>query len=443
MFGSRKLEKTVLLAALAVLSACGDDTTGLDLAANASVEGRVEGTAPPESPAATSAPQRASGAGMQTVAVVQVEADGSLTELATADVQANGSFVVRGVPPGRSELAVVAYADGEAVGSVLIHEESRAGVTIVAAPIDEETTLEARTYTRVRAASSGEATAASELSLLVQADGATAAAAASSDAELTAAAVAYATASAAVTGAYQMRGQVLGAAARGDLFAEAAVEFASNRSSGMSATSANRLFAEAAVEALVDVGADLEATVMATAAAASTFDARLEESSSVRGDLMVQPLRLNLLARERLSSGFASSAEATVALAIEDVLADARASLSLGLGLIDVRALIEGAFTAAADAGAEACVSLLASGGSSSVQAEVRARAEAALEAARLDVRLRSATTAEAAVSAMAGYRAEIRAAVEAMVQASGSTSADVEVLTSLFIAAGGGAYVR
>ena len=443
MFRSTKLETTAILTALAILTACGDDTTGPGLGNDATVEGRVEETTPPPSSSPQSGPQRAPGTSAQTVAVVQIHADGSFSELASADVGAGGSFTVEGVPPGRSHLAVVAYADGQAVGSVLIHEESRGGVTIITAPIDEETTLEARAYMRVRASSSSGGPTASELSLLVQADGATAAAAAASDVELGATAAAYATASTAATAAYQTRGQALDASARAELLADAAIEFAANRHSGMSATTANRVFAEAAVDALVDAGADLEATVLATAAAASTFDAQLETTSSVRGDLMIQPIRLNLVARERLAARHASSAEGTVAVVVADVMADARASLSLGLGLIDLRALLDGALSAVVDAGADACVSLLASGASSTVQAEVRARAEAAFEAARLDVRLSSATTAEAAASAMADYRAEVRAAVEAMIQASGSATADAEVLTQLFIAAGGGAQVR
>lgn len=446
MFRIRRLERAVIITSLGVFMACGDGTTGPDLSVDASVQGRIEETTPSDSTSSSSsssAPQRASGTGVQTVAVGQILADGSFVALASADVDASGSFVAEGVPAGRSDLAVVAYADGEAVGSVLIHEKSRAGVTIIAAPIDAETTFEARTYTRVRASSSGEAASASELSLFVQADGAMAGAAAASAAELDVAAEAYAEASAAVTAAYAMSGEALDASARAEILAEAAVRFAVDRHSGMAAATANRIFAEAALGALVGAGADLEATVLATAAAASTFDARLEGGSSIRDDLAVQPLRLNLIARESLAATFGSSAAASVAVAIEDVLADARASLSLELGLIDLRALIDGLLTATVEAGADACVSLLAADASSAVKAEVRARAEEAFGVARLDVRLQSVTTADAAVSAMASYRADVRAAVGAMIQASGSTTADAELLTTLFIAASGGAHIR
>jgi hypothetical protein len=443
MFRFEKIQATIgILTSVAVMAACGDDGTGPD-AGVASVEGRVEATSPPASSASRSAPQAASGPSAQTVAVVQVQGDGSFTQLASAEIEAGGTFTIEGVPAGRSDLAVVAYADGEAVGSVLVHEESRGGVTIVTAPIDEETTLETRTYTHVRASSSGEASTSSELSLLVHADGLAAEAAATSEAELEAIATAYAAASAAVTATYSMSGEAFDASARGEVLADAAVEFAADRHSGVSATVANMTFAEAALDAFVAAEADLETTVLATAAAASTFDAALEQGSSIRSDLDTQPIHLNLLARERLSASFGSSTSGSVAVAIEDVLADARATLSLGIGIIDLRALLDGVLVAAADAGADACVSLLAAGASATVEAEVRARAEAAFEVAQLDVRLQSATTADAAASAMEDYRADVQAAVEAMIEASGSTTADAQALTTLLIAAGGGAYIR
>ncbi len=43
----------------------------------------------------------------------------------------------------------------------------------------------------------------------------------------------------------------------------------------------------------------------------------------------------------------------------------------------------------------------------------------------------------------MADYRASVRGAVQAMVEAANDSSADVNVITELFIAACGGAYIR
>ena len=445
MFAAKKMRLVMsVLASAAVLAGCADDTTGPSAGGESSVQGRVEETAPPASSPSASGPERAPAANARTVSVVQIQADGSFTALATADVDAGGSFTVQGVPAGRAELAVVAYTDGGAeVGGVLIHEATRANVTIVTAPINGETTLEARAYSRFRASASGEASTSSELSLFTHASSSSAEAAAASQAEIDAIAAAYASASATMTAVYQMSGAAFDASTRADVVADAAVEFASRRNSGTSSTIAHRMFTEAALDAFVDSGVDLEATVLATAAAASTFDATLEGSSSFRGDLDLQPVQMNLLARERLAGSFSATAEGSVAVAVRDVLADARAGLSLGLGLIDLRALIEDSLTAVVDAGADACVTLLAAGASSTVQTEVRAAAEAAFEAARLEARLQSATTAQAAGSAMASYRADVHAAIDSMIVASGSVTVDAEALTTIFIAASGGAYIR
>lgn len=445
MFASAKKTKTAIgvLATLLTLAGCGDDSSVAGVDMQASVEGRVEETSSPPSAPARSAPQQAPAGSAQTVAVVQVQSDGSYTELATADVDGSGAFTVTGVPAGRSDLAVVAYADGRDVGSVLIHEETRAGATIVAAPIDAETTLEARAYSRFRASTSGEANSSAEMSLFVHGDGFASETAASSQAEIDAMAAAYATASATVTAAYAASGVALDAASRADLYADAAVDFAARRSNGMSLSAAHDLFTEAALDALVDADADLAATVLAHATAASTFDAALTGASSVRGDFVVQPLLINLEARERLAASYASSAEGSVATAVRGVLADARGSLLLVGGLVDIRSLIEATLSSVVDAGAEACVQLLASGASTSVQADVRAAAQAAIQTAQLGARLETATTAEAAAGVLAQYRSDVHAAVEAMIQASGNTTADADVLTEIFIAASAGAYIR
>jgi hypothetical protein len=435
-----------LLASAALLAGC-EDGTGPGLGGSATIDGRVEQTTPPTSaPAQTSpsaAPQRASGASAQSVAVVQVESDGRLSELATAQVAADGSFSVEGVPAGRSDLAVVAYAGGEAVGSVLVHEESRARTTIVVEPINAETTLEARAYSEVRASSSGSASTSSELSLLVRADGSAAQTAAGSQSEIDAVASAYSRASATLTAAYSTRGVSMDARARAEIIAGAAADFATMRYNGATLSVAHDAFTEAALEAMVDAGADLEAMVMASAAAGSTFDAALQGTSSIRGTLVVQPVRMNLRARERLAASLEATAEGSVALAIRNVLSDARTSVLLADGLIDLRAVIGATLDAVVDTGADACVELLASGASASVRDEVRIRAETALRTARLGARLESATTAQAAVAAMADYKATVHAAVEAMIEASGTVTASADVLTTAFIAASGGAYIH
>ena len=419
------------------------DSTELDLDGSAVVEGRVEETAPQASgQAAATSPQRAPGAGAQSVAVVQVQADGSVLELATADVRADGSYTVSTVPAGREDLAVVAYVDGAAAGRVMIHERSQAGAVLIAAPITYETTVEGRSYSRLRASGMTDASVGAELELLVHVDGQAAETVATSETEVGAVAAAYFAAQATLTEIYAAEGIALDARTRAEIMTDAAVEYAASRHAGVSVEMAHEAFSDAAIDLLVDAGADLEATVVATAAAATTFDAALEGASSVRGRLAVQPARLNVAARERLAASFSSSAEGSVAVAVRQALAQGYLSLLVSQTLVDLQAALESLVSASADAAVDASVELLAADASAAVRTEVRARAEEAVEAARLHARLAAATTTQAAVQAANGYRAAVRAAVEAMVAAAGATSADVDVLVALYVAACGGAHV-
>jgi hypothetical protein len=374
------------------------------------------------------------------VSVVQVRANGTFAELATASVELDGSFQVDSVPAGRSDLAVLAYAGGEVVGGVLIHETSRAGVVIVAAPIDHETTVETEAYARMRA--EGDDGSASELSLLVHVQGAAAERVAASAGEIEAVAAGYVAASTAMTRAYAASGANLDATARAEALAEAAVQFAAERHAGVSASAAHAAFTDAALDAYVAAGAGLEESLVASAAAATTFDATLYGESTARSDVVAQAVRMNLRARERLAAELSTAAEASLGHAIRLVLSEARVALALS-GVLDLRGFVETTADAAVEAAADAAVQVLAGGASAEVRAEVRARAIAALETARLDARLEGVTTAVAAASAVAGYRASVRAAVDAMIAAAGSTSARADVVTDLFVAASGNAYIR
>jgi hypothetical protein len=90
-------------------------------------------------------------------------------------------------------------------------------------------------------------------------------------------------------------------------------------------------------------------------------------------------------------------------------------------------------------------VQLLAPDASLTVQAAVASAAQAALTTARLRTRLEVATDAAAAAAAVTDYRAGVLAAVQDMILAAEGAAgdADAEVLTSLFVAASGGAHVR
>jgi hypothetical protein len=425
------------------VAACGD---GMGPGGGtATVRGRVEQTAPAPanaaSAASTPAPAPGLGAGAETVAVVQVHANGGLSELATAAVSADGTFVVEGVPAGREDLAVVAYAGGEAVGSVLVHERSRGGFVIHAAPINHETTVEARAYSELRASGQTGVTA-SELSLLLHLHGSDAATVAGSAAELDAVAAGYVVASSTLTEVYAAYGVSMDAAARARLLQDAAVEFAASRHEGTSLGAAHAVFADAALEVLAAGGASADASVMAWAAAASAFDAALATGSSAREAVVAQSVLLNLRARERLAAEVATTATASIGASIAAALSAGRLELIAG-GIIDLGVLVETTGAAAAAAVVDQSVDVLAATASSSVRAEVRARAEAAVEAARLAARFEGAATPGEFRAALTGYEAAVRAAVDAMVAASGSSGVNADAMANLFIAACGGAYIR
>jgi hypothetical protein len=435
-----------ILATLAALAACEEDGTGPE-DGTATVQGSVEETTPAASASGASlaqaGPQMAPGTDAETVAVVEIDANGSFTELASAEVEADGSFSVEEVPAGRSDLAVVAYVGDRVAGQVLIHERTTNGAVVVTAPINYETTVEARAYSEMRASGRGSASTASEVSLFIHMQGPEAEAVATSDAEVEAVAEGVAVASSTLTALYASSGTALDAAARGDLIAEAAVEFAADRSGGASLEDAHEAFMDAALEALIEGGASLESTVIASAGAATTLDATVAGRSEERAAVIGEAVRVNLRARERLAASFSSTGEGSVATAIAGELTSARASVGVAGTVTQLGAAIDAALSAVIEVAIDGAVELLAADATSAVRAEVEARAAAALDVALLDARLESATTAEAAAEAVADYRAEVRATVEAMIEAAGATGVDAEVMTSLFVAACAGGHVH
>lgn len=431
----------VALAAMLSLAACDDAPTTPDFDSNqdAAVEGRVDETTPSQSSGA----QQASGTQAQTVSVVQIGASGEYSVLASADVEADGSYRVEGVPAGRANTAVVAYVDGRAAGEVLIHGEIRGGMVIRPSPINYETTMETRAYAKVVAANRTNHTSSSELALLLHASGSELESTLASEAEIEAIADGSAEAGATMNEVFADAGVSLDASARSDLLMSAALDFTSDLLAGLSLEVAHDEYAEAAIDAYVDAGAKLETLVMATAGAASTLDASLEGRTSVRGRIIAEPVLFNLSARARAAAKHRTAAEGSLAVAVESTLDDARAGVELATTAAEVRGELEARLDATIDAAADAAVDLLAADASTTVRSDVRAAAEAALAQATLRTRLEGSANASAAASAMADYRASVRSAVRTMVDAAGDASADVDVITELFIAACGGAYIR
>lgn len=434
----------VAMTAMLTMAACDDTPTSPDFDPDnaAVVEGRVDETTP--SQGAANGPQRAPGTAAQTVSVVQISSSGEYSQLASAEVQADGTYRVDSVPHGRTNTAVVAYVDGRAAGEVMIHGEIEARATVRPAPITYETTMETRAFARIMASGRADQTSSQELALLLRASGSQLEALLASDAELDAVAEGSAEASATMNQIYADAGVSLDASTRSDVMLDAAVDFATDILGGISVDAAHDEYADATIDAWTQAGARLETIVMATAGAASTLDAVVEGRTSVRGRIITEPVLFNLRARERAAAQYETAAEATLAAAIESSIAATGAGVeATSYAAADVKSELETRLTSTVDAAADAAVDLLAAGASATVRANVRAAAETALAEATLNTRLDSAATASAAASAMADYRADVRSAVEAMVQASGDTSVDVDVITELFIAACGGAYIR
>lgn len=442
MFTKRTTAFVALSAAL-LAAACDDTPTNVDEQNDAAVEGRVEETTP--APSSGPSPQRAPGSQAQTVSVVHIDASGEYSELASADVRADGTYRIEGVPSGRTNTAVVAYVDGRAAGEVLIHGEIRSRATIRPAPITYETTMETRAYARVVASGRADQTSTSEIALLLHADGSDLESTLSSDAQVQAIADGSAEAGATMGGVFADAGVALDADARADLLVNAALDLAADLIAGLTLDVAHDEYAEAAIDAYMSAGASLDAIVTATAAAASTFDAELEGRTDIRGRLIAEPILLNLRARERITVQHSASAEGTVAAVIESSLGSGRASVEAATTAAEVRAALQAHLESTIDAATDAAVELLAADASITVRANVRAAAEAALDEATLWTRLEgsASASASAAASAAADYRAAVRSKVQAMVEAAEGATADVDVMTSLFIAACGGAYIR
>lgn len=441
----RWMRTALALGSAVAMVACGSDsTTGLPSQNDATVTGSVQETTAMPGPSATPGAQGAAAASASTVAVGNLDSSGQFHMVAEGSVQADGTFRVEGVPANRNDLYVQAYGNsGDVVGSVRVYETTHAGTETATAPITAETTLRTSTWARIKADGMASSTSEEEVALLLH-PGASASASVVSSGDVDATASGVAMASSTMTQVYAGMNVSMDASARASLIVEAARAYASARAGGASESAAFATYSEAALNAWIGAGADLESTVAATAGAASTFDAEVHGRTSARGQTIAEAVRMNIQARERLAAQFQDSAEGAVALQIMNALSTLDASVRLdGATAAQIHAAMQTASDATVSATTDAMVDLLVPGASALLRSDVKAKAEAVVAAARMDTRLSAAASANAAAQAMANYRSEVHAAVEAMIQASGNTDMDADAMTSLYIAAHGGAYIR
>lgn len=437
--------------ALAIITtaaaACSKSGTQPSIQNQAAIGGRVAETQPEPSPlpvAGNAAGASAAGTA-KTVTVAEVASDGTLKPVATGTVDADGSFVVSGVPAGRSDLVVDAEAsDGTGLGRVTAYGQTRIGDTLTVAPIDGETTVRALAWADLKANGKSGSTSPEEMALLIHTNS-TAAASILSGNDVETAADGAAEASDAMSKVFVNAGASLSASARAKLLAKAVLDFQNARGRGVAPDSAHIALVNAALDAYENAGVSAEALVEASAAAASTLDAQVHgsTSASVRGGLDAEAVWMNLMARERLAAKYESGAEDSLALSIMNVLASTEAHIRAASTATDIHAAMVADATAADSAVVGSMVRLLVPNATALLQSQVRADAQAALDSASLTTRLATATNANAAAQAVANYHSAVKAAVEAMLNASGRTDVDANVLTSLYIAARGGAYIR
>jgi hypothetical protein len=444
-----------LLGATLFLAGCSDGNTSLDPASDAVLTGRVDG-APGEvgsgaqgsSAPGSDAPAAAFTADVRTVTAGYVRGNGTFEVAAEAELEADGSYRIEGVPSGRSDLVVQARsASGAALGSALVWAETRSGAETRVPPINARSTTEARVEARLRASGSLDPATRAELALLLALD-AGADASATSEAELEALAQAFAEARSAF-GAHLAAAGGTGPtpAMRASAAADALADFGVALASGASVRAAHRTYAEGLAEAWGDSEARLEALVLATAAASQRMSAAFSASGTVAGTTSVAAARsavhANLAFRSALATaqpGGALGLRAAVLAHLSAIRSrvDAAGSLAeLRAGLAAERAELEGTVATA----------VIASLGGLEVDVlgVIDARVRTAAAQAAFWTRLEGATSVEATVSAVAAYRADLEAAVAAWIEALPAETAaavDAAVAFRLFLALGGGASI-
>ncbi len=435
---------SLALVLVTTLTACsGGGSTGPKVSDQASIQGRVEQTqAQP-----VSAPGRATGApsvmNAATVTVARIGAKGSLAPVASADVNVDGSFLVRNVTPGLDDLVVEAYAaDGTVVGGVMVYGTTAAGTILSAEPITPETTVTTRSYRSLRATGRADLTSRAEVTLLLRVSPGAAAAILSNDG-VTPTAEGLGVAGEAFTQVFALMGTSLDAAARATLLAQAALDFTHARFGGESSDSAHAQLLRTALAAYQDAGLSDETIAEGSAAAASLFDARLDGATSARGEIVSQTVMMNLAARHASAARFEDGPQGSVAQRIVSILAATAVNVRGASTAADLHAALSAGAAAADSATIAQMVDVLVPNGTTLQRSQVRTAAQTVVDAAALGSALSAATTVQEAVQVLADYPSGVKTAVQAMLQTAGRTDLDADEMTSLYIAAYGGAYIR
>ncbi len=432
----------LLVSGLVLLAGCDNDSSlvGSDPDdETAVVAGQVESTHATSASPAMASDAATVAAEASTVAVAAVQSDGALQVLAEAEVQADGRFHLEDVPAARSGLVVSARsAGGDEVGRVLVHGETRGGVTTTTAPINAETTVQGLVHQRLAAAGvSAEIRNTAQLALLLRMDESTAAEVAASAQAIQAVADAYVKGASALDQSLAAMGES-DQAARIDVLVEGRLDYARSRDQGQSSDAAHDAFLDVALDALVAGGADLDAAALATAAAATGLDRAMEEADpNARLDLAKNAVELNLRTRSKLAGEAGDSDAASIAAS---ALADARANVRASESLDQVIAALAEVEAEAGDALQESIMDRLPEEVPEVVRAQLRVRLDTAFASADLSARLDGSADVQSIVDAVVAHREQVRSAVEAFVdELPADAEVRAEVLAELLIAVKGG----
>lgn len=438
----------IFVAAVAMLAltltACEDTgPTQPDDQARGAVEGRMADDQTSGSLSSRTAGFEATGTqtdfSNHTAAVSRIQSDGSLDVVAEASVRADGSFRVEAVPAGESGLVVHITENGNSRGQAMVHGKVPVNGTVVASPVDGETTVEARVLAELHASGQAEGSANPALvALAVEPESSQSVRAMlGSSANLRAAARGVADFASTYSAALQELDVSVKASTRSDARTAAARTFAQARFNGTAEPQAESQLRQDVRARLMDAGVDLQSQVEATSAAGTALArATANASSEVQLAVARGALAINLGAREDRIGELTSTLQ---------VDGDTRSEIEAGLQQAS-QAIASAETAAEAEAGVEQALASIEAALESSIAARIPGvapvdvseilsglPAEATLES-RLEASSSASATAQAFVSFFADLRSQVSSQVSSLVGSGGGVNGEAvaEFFTNL-----------
>lgn len=417
----RRLSVPLLTAAVA-LGGCETTPTGLENSEQASadqgvVTGRIDdgGSSSTSSRSTLLASSFRQAEGI-VVAAARVKADGALEALASASAAADGSYRIEKVPAGIDRLVVVATSGSAEVGRVIVHQAVSKNGSVTAAPINGETTVEARVFGElVRSGVAQGVINTVELAQSIEASGKTTAdALVQSATDLRVLAEAFKARQDAYTQVLAARGVRLDAKARFEAALPAAVAYAQERHAGAEEKAAEAKASAAVADAYKGKGVDARTQAEASGAAETALlRAAGLANANARLDIAKAAHTVNLLARERQTGEILATlgVPATQREEAKAAFAAARAAIQ---GATTEEAMVQASAQAAAHVQSVFQAHAIQN---SSVPQAVQDRAKSALQnlpsSVELSAKLANARSGGEVASAYLAFVDELRSAVQ------------------------------